>query len=326
MIWPTPNFWYEKPGLLARLLQPFSLLYGFFSKPLGRIAAPIKLPVPVICIGNVTAGGSGKTPVTADIAKKLQDLGAMPHIISHGYGGHLLGPVRVDPREHSVGQVGDEPLLLARIAPTWVAKKKIEGMEAAIQAGASILLLDDGLQNHTVAKDFSFLVIDGLRGLGNGMLLPAGPLRENLEAGLAKAGAVILIGEDRTGLRLFLQKDRPLLDATTCTFAVTGDLRGKLVYAFCGLGHAAKFYEGLRAAGAQVKGARDFPDHYMWSTYEMEQILAAAEALKALPVTTLKDSVRVPESFLPRILLCNVELHWRDEASLIRILKKLSSK
>src|ERR1043166_9620461 len=173
---PTPSFWYEKPGLLAWLLRPLAWLYGFFSKPLGQIAPPAKLPVPVICIGNVTAGGSGKTPVTAAIAKKLQALGTNPHIVSRGYGGHLLGPVRVDLKAHSVGQVGDEPLLLTRIAPTWVAKKKIEGMRAAIQAGASILLLDDGLQNRTMVKDFSFLVVDGLRGLGNGLLLPAGPV------------------------------------------------------------------------------------------------------------------------------------------------------
>lgn len=280
---------------------------------------PTKVSVPVICIGNVVVGGSGKTPVVADWAKRLKAQGKNPHIISRGYGGTLIGPVRVNPAQHAVGDVGDEPLMLAKTAPVWVAKDRVAGAKAAVEAGADILLLDDGLQNPALFKDTSFLVVDGGRGLGNGAVMPAGPLREAFADALTRVDGIIFIGDEQVPFLNLIPQSKPVLRAKAETVCATHELKNCDVFAFCGLGDAQKFFKGVQAMGARIKGTRSFPDHYVWSRAEVEDLLHKAESMKAIPVTTAKDAVRIPESLHPRLALCDVRLHWQDEAAVAAI-------
>lgn len=312
----APRFWFEPPSLLSRILSPASFIYHAVGAFLRSRITPYQSSVPVICVGNVVVGGSGKTPVVRTLIQHLKTLGFTPHIISRGYGGYLRGPVQVNPAIHTLGEVGDEPLLLSPIAPIWVAKDKVAGAKAAIAAGATVLILDDGLQNPSLHKDINFLVVDATRAFGNECVLPAGPLREPLSDALAKTTAIIWIGNGHDALRAQLVKQKPLLTATATTIGVTGELNGKNLFAFCGLGHANKFYDGLRASGANVLKTVDFPDHYVWSTYEIRKLLDEAKALNATPVTTAKDAVRIPQSLREEILICDVAIEFADTGAL----------
>ena len=200
---PTPEFWARR-GLISSLLQPLAWVYAQGAAARQHFARPWQAPVPVICVGNLVAGGAGKTPVALSLARRLQARGRPVHILSRGYGGSLAGPVAVDPVRHSAAEVGDEPLLLAAAARCWVARDRVAGAQTAIAAGAKLLLLDDGLQNPRLAKTLSLLVVDGGYGFGNRRVLPAGPLRERLAAGLARSSAVVLMGEDTAGIASLL--------------------------------------------------------------------------------------------------------------------------
>ncbi len=324
MSFPTPRFWFEQKGFIASMLHPFAVLYAAFGNYLRSRFTPQKMRVPVICVGNVVLGGSGKTPIVRLLAKRLQQQGFTPHIISRGYGGYLKGPVRVDATTHTIGEVGDEPLMLSHIAPVWVTKNKVAGAEAAIAAGATVLLLDDGLQNPTLHKDVSFLVVDATRGLGNGCVIPAGPLRETLHESLSKTTAVIWVasnnmgGNDETLKELSTQK--PVVMASAKTISQQ-DLNGQKVLAFCGLGNAQKFYDGVKTLGAEIVKTSDFPDHYVWSAYEIRALLDEAKTLNARAVTTAKDAVRIPQSLRDQIIICDVEISFSDETALDKQLR-----
>ncbi len=312
----APRFWFEPPSLLSRILTPAAFIYHAIGSFLRTRVTPYKASVPVICVGNVVVGGSGKTPVVRTLVGHLKTLGFTPHIISRGYGGYLSGPVQVDPALHTLGEVGDEPLLLSPIAPVWVAKDKVAGAKAAIAAGATVLILDDGLQNPSLHKDINFLVVDATRAFGNECVLPAGPLREPLSDALSKTTAIIWIGSGHDALRAQLAKQKPLLTAAATTVGITDELKGQNLFAFCGLGNTNKFYDGLRASGANVVKTTDFPDHYVWSTYEIRKLLDEAKALNATPVTTAKDAVRIPPSLRGSILICDVDIQFADSAGL----------
>lgn len=312
----APRFWFEPPSLYSALLTPVAFLYNWFGTFIRKQIIPQKMLVPVICVGNVVVGGSGKTPVVRTLLHYLQNMGLTPHIISRGYGGYLRGPVRVDPAIHTLGEVGDEPLMLAPHSPIWVAKDKVAGAKAAIAAGATVLILDDGLQNPSLHKDISFLVVDATRGFGNERVLPAGPLREPIAAALSKTTAIIWIGSGNDNLRNYLSKQKPFLTATASTIALNGDVSSGRFIAFCGLGNAQKFYDGLTAQRVNVIKTVDFPDHYAWSTFEIRKLLEEAETLNAKLVTTAKDAVRIPQSLRDQIIICDVELKFSDDAAL----------
>ena len=310
-----PAFW-QQDGLLPRLLAPAGTVVAALTA--RRVARPgWHAPVPVVCCGNAGVGGAGKTTVALDLAQRLLARGIAVHCLTRGYGGRSRGVLRVDPALHSAGFVGDEPLLLAAVAPTWVAADRGAGARAAVAAGAQALLMDDGLQNPTLVQDAALLVIDGAAGFGNGRVMPAGPLRESIAAAAARCRAAVLIGPDMARARAALPPDLPVLAAALEPGAA---LPGMRVLAFSGIARPSKFHETLRQAGATLVGCMDFPDHHRFSNSELEHVLARAAALGATPVTTPKDAVRLPEAFRSRVRVVGVSLHWDDPAALDRLL------
>ncbi|NEX46393.1 tetraacyldisaccharide 4'-kinase [Pseudotabrizicola algicola] len=313
-----PAFWMNPrtaPGLAARLLQPLGFAYG--AATARRVARTgYRASVPVICIGNLNVGGTGKTPATLALLMRVS--GAQ--VVSRGYGGALAGPVRVDPLRHSAAEVGDEPLLLAAFAPTWVAKDRAAGARAAEAAGAKLILLDDGFQNPSVHKDLSLIVVDAERGFGNGLCLPAGPLREPVAAGLARAHALLSIGDPAAQERF--QRDwghliaLPHLRGVLRPLKMGMDWQGQRVLAFAGIGHPEKFFATLRSQGAEIVRAVSLDDHQPLSDTLLRRLEAEADGLGAQLVTTEKDQVRLPASFRPKVLTLVVRLEVEDWSAL----------
>ncbi|MGI9433532.1 MAG: tetraacyldisaccharide 4'-kinase [Geminicoccaceae bacterium] len=289
----APDFW-QHDGLLARLLDPLGKIYGLIGKTRRRLANAEAAPIPVICIGNLTVGGAGKTPTAIAIADHLKAGGERPHLLTRGYGGRLGGPVLVDPDRHEAGDVGDEALLLAEVAPTWVSRDRVAGAAAAAAAGASLVIMDDGLQNPYLAHDLALVVVDGQQGFGNGRLMPAGPLRESVAPGLARVQGLIRIGPDQACIAGYLPSDLPVLEAELRPAANCPDLKGQRVLAFAGIGRPEKFYKTLRDLGANLVATSSFADHYPYKAADIERLLAQARQVDACCITTEKDYVKIP--------------------------------
>jgi tetraacyldisaccharide 4'-kinase len=316
---PTPEFWARR-GLLSSLLLPLAWAFAAGAAARQAWTRPFHAGVPVICIGNLVAGGAGKTPVALSLAARLTAHGHAVHILSRGYGGRLTGPVQVDFSRHGATAVGDEPLLLAETAPTWVARDRAAGAMAAIAVGASVLLLDDGLQNPRLAKTLSLLVVDGGSGFGNGRVLPAGPLRERLAGGLARADRIVLLGEDEAGVMRLLQGKTVLRARLAAENG--GDFAGKDVVAFAGIGRPAKFFATLAATGARLVARHGFPDHHPYREAELSRLLAEAKAAGAGLVTTAKDWVRLSPEWRAHAGVLRVAVAWDDAASLDAVLEQ----
>lgn len=274
--------------------------------------------MPVICVGNLVVGGAGKTPVTLSLARHLTAQGHAVHLLSRGYGGSLAGPIAVDSTRHNALRVGDEPLLLAEAASTWIARDRIAGAKAAIAAGAGILLLDDGFQNASLGKDLSLVVVDGGYGVGNGRVLPAGPLREPLGAGLDRADVVVFIGEDVTGVMSLLAGKTVLRARLVAEGA--NDLAGRAVVAFAGIGRPAKVFATLEEVGANLVARHAFPDHHPYREDQLRGLLAQAEAAQAVLVTTAKDAARLSEPWRERVRVLSVRVAWDNPAALTGLL------
>jgi tetraacyldisaccharide 4'-kinase len=317
---PTPEFWAHR-GLLSTVLAPAAWVYGMGGAARQRWTTPWRAPVPVICVGNLVVGGAGKTPVALSLAHLLRQRGRRVHILSRGYGGRSPGPLAVDPARHTADEVGDEPLLLAEVAPCWVARDRVAGARAAVAAGAELLLLDDGFQNPTLAKDLSLAVIDGAYGLGNGRLLPAGPLREPLARGLARADAIVLMGDDTAGVAAIIAS-KPLRRARLVP-ENPGELAGRSVVALAGIGRPEKFFATLEEAGARLIRTYAFPDHHRYREDELARPLAEAERAGAMVVTTSKDWVRLPREIRERVHVLRVTVAWDDVAALETMLGRV---
>ncbi|MEA1938780.1 MAG: tetraacyldisaccharide 4'-kinase, partial [Pseudomonadota bacterium] len=276
---------------------------------------PYRAPVPVICVGNLVSGGAGKTPVAMAIADILAEMGLKPAFLSKGFGGDLHGPVMVSQDEHDSRAVGDEPLLLAARHPCWVARDRVTGAQAAMKAGATALVMDDGFQNPALVKDMALIVVDGATGFGNGRLIPAGPLREPVQAGLARADAVIRIGDDIAGVCDTVGDGCPVLTARLVPDRDAAAFAGRKVYAFAGIGLPEKFHATLEEIGAKIVGWRPFPDHHRYTVRQIKSMVFEAGSLDAKLVTTAKDAVRLP--YPEEVGIVRVNLDW-DDASAIK--------
>ncbi len=318
----APEFWARPGGLASRLLEPLGWAHGAAGAARRALARPYHAAVPVLCVGNLVAGGAGKTPVALSLARLLAARGARPHILTRGYGGTVFGPTAVDPARHDAAQVGDEALLLAEAAPTWVARDRAAGARAAAAAGAGLIIMDDGFQNPGLHQDLALLVIDGAYGFGNGRIIPAGPLREPLARALARTAAVVLMGADEAAVAAQLGTT-PVLRANLVP--VAGTARGDAVVAFAGIGRPEKFFGTLAGVGCRIVARHAFPDHHRYDAAELARLAAAADAAGARLVTTAKDAVRLPPEWRARITILPVEVRWQDEAALAALLVRVET-
>jgi tetraacyldisaccharide 4'-kinase len=291
-----PAFWWRRAGLAASLLAPVGLVYGAIAA--RRMAAKGNAAgVPVLCVGNFTLGGAGKTPTVIALARMLADAGEHPFCLTRGYGGTLAGPKLVDPRNDLAGQVGDEALLLAHVAPTVVARDRVAGAAFARAQGASLIIMDDGLQNASLAKDFTLAVIDARRGVGNRCIFPAGPLRAPLAAQLTRADALLVVGEGHGAddvVMLARAHNLPVLHGRLAPdVSAVASLKGRRVLAFAGIGDPHKFFATAEAAGIAVAARRSFDDHYRYTAEDAGELIMDAEHSGLALLTTEKDRARM---------------------------------
>ena len=311
----TPRYW-QTHNIISFALSPIGALYALATSLRLKFKKPYNAEVPVICVGNISAGGVGKTPVSVAIAEILIEQGKHPFFISRGYGGKLSG-VLVDKAKHTAEDVGDEPLILASVAPCVVCHNRAKAAQIAVKNGADILIMDDGFQNPSLKKDVSFLVFNGEMGIGNGKIIPAGPLRETFKSGLKRANAVILIGEDKH--HLLSQIDKPVFHVSVKEEKPLHT--NSAVLAFAGIGYPQKFYDSLEKCGLTVANSYDFPDHHFYQKDELKKIIKKASK-KGLPIyTTSKDFVKIPPQMQSFFNVLHIKAEFEDKNTVLRFLK-----
>lgn len=312
----APAFWWKKPDWRALMLSPLSTLYGAIARRRLLRATPPKMPVPVLCIGNFTVGGAGKTPTAIALAHAAQARGLKPGIVSRGYGGGFSGVHRVDPVHDSAMLTGDEPLLLARHAPVAVAIDRAAAANLLIGEGCDFLIMDDGFQSARLHIDYALLVVDSSRGIGNGRVIPAGPLRAPLADQLGKADALLKIGTGSGADQVVehaAKIGKPVY-ASKLAPSSTARISGKRFLAFAGIGNPEKFFASLREMGGIPSLTRSFSDHHPYSAEEIAELLQTAQAADLGLVTTAKDQIRlatapgISQQFLEKLSVVDVEL------------------
>lgn len=322
-----PHFWSagldpssrEAAPLTRALLTPLTWLYLWgFNRKLAN-AVPERVSAKVICVGNLTAGGAGKTPVAEAIRERIAARGLRAATLSRGHGGRAPGPLKVDPSAQTFRDVGDEPLLLAATGEAWIGRDRVAAAKAMVSAGVQAILMDDGHQNPSLAKDFTFIVIDASAPFGNGHVLPKGPLREPVASGLARADAVILMGEGPVPAKV-AASGKPVLRAHLK--ATDAAPSGPLV-AFAGIGRPQKFFDSLKAAGADVKDEVPFADHHPYTGGDLSLLKDLAARDSARLITTSKDHVRLPAEMRATTLVFPVKAEFEDEAALDALLASL---
>lgn len=313
----APSFWYHPhKNIAARCLSPFTLIPHFLSR-YRSFSTPKKVSVPVFCCGNVTVGGTGKTPIAIDLAKRLQELNKVPHFLTRGYKGKEKEEAQlICPGCHTAEDVGDESLLLAKIAPTWRGKNRYLTAQKAIHHGADCLIMDDGLQNTTLHKDFSFLIIDGETGFGNNMLLPAGPLREKPQNIYPDIHAVIIMGSDKQRISQSLPKNLPILNASYIPNLDIQFLQTKQIIAFAGISRPKKFFQMLYDYGLSLSRCIPYPDHHLYRQKDLKYLTSLSETSGTILVTTSKDAVKLPQYLLRNIYIVDVNIFYDNPSQI----------
>lgn len=320
----APAFW-QRPGGLAALLAPASLLWSAAGRLRRALTTPYQPSVPLIAVGNPVAGGAGKTPVVLALAVELARMGRSVGLLSRGHGGQERGPLQVDPDRHTAAEVGDEPLLLARAAPTVIARDRAAGARTLEALGIDVIVMDDGLQNPAIRPSTALLVVDGGFGFGNGRVMPAGPLREPLADALARVDAVVVVGADTTGVAEPLVGTRPIHHARLEPVPGTERLAGRRLLAFAGIGRPAKFFDTLQELGATLVDGVAFADHHRFTELEIMALVDRAQALDATPITTEKDAVRLPPGARAMVETLPVALVWRDPVPITAWLERVTA-
>ncbi len=325
----APEFWWRKAGARAALLYPVSAIYGAIAKR-RMTRSGYRAKIPVICIGNPTLGGAGKTPAAITIGGALKREGKKVFFLTRGYGGSETGPLLVDLAKHDATAIGDEAPLLAAIAPTIVARERVAGAKFAEASGAEFLIMDDGFQNPSLEKNFSMLIVDGTKGIGNGLVFPAGPLRAPLDAQLTRAQAMLIVGSGEAGekaARLAKESGMQVFRAKLVADPVSAaEIKNKRVLAFAGIGAPEKFFRSLEMAGAIVEASRSFGDHHRYNETEAAVLLAQAKAGGLDLVTTEKDLARMKgdarlAALHTRSKVLRVQLALDDESGLIAAIR-----
>lgn len=319
----TPEFWHIDCAA-ARCFTPLSWVYNAVGKLRRNLAKPYDCGVPVICVGNVVAGGAGKTPVCLSLADYFKRGGQSPAFLGYGYGGLYGGPLVVDPHQHQAIHVGDEALLLTRHAVTIIGEDRASAARLAVSEGADIIIMDDGFQNPYLRKNLSLLVIDGEYGVGNGRMIPAGPLREKFEEAANRADAVVLYGDDKHGLFARVPANKPILRARLRADAAQIEkLRSKKLLAFAGIGRPQKFFDMLVQLGLNVTSTHAFPDHHYYNSSEIVLLCKKAAENGAVVVTTAKDLVRLEWPLREEVMAIHVAVEWAEPQLLDTVLRPL---
>lgn len=318
----TPEFWHiDCPA--ARCFTPLSWLYAGLGKMRRDFAKTYKASVPVICVGNVVAGGAGKTPICLSLGEFFKKQNKTPVFLSYGYGGIYGGPLVVDPHAHQAIHVGDEALLLTRTGITVIGEDRVAASKLAVSEGADVIVMDDGFQNPYLHKDLSLLVVDGEYGVGNGRIIPAGPLREKFDHAVDRADTIVLYGQDKHHLFARIPSSKPILQARMVPDARQIEkLKGRKIMAFAGIGRPQKFYHMLRDYGLNVIETHDFPDHHYFNSSEIVLLIKEAERQGAHLVTTAKDLVRIEQNLQENIEPIHVRVEWSDPGQLEKLLSR----
>ncbi len=329
MILRAPKFWFrnkDERNIPSFLLIPFSKLWEFLTERRILSGSWEKAPVPVLCVGNIVIGGSGKTPVTQALQRLLIDMGFKPHVVSRGYKGKLKGPIYVSDH-HTFSDVGDEPILLSKNGPVLIAKSRKLGIYKAWENGADFVLLDDGFQNTSVAKDLSLVVVDSKILFGNERIIPSGPLRESISSGLSRADAIVLVDHDKRITskepEFKFPANLPIIKAVIKPDTKLAAWVGQKVIAFSGIAHPEKFLATLSSLGCDIISTYDFSDHYPYKPYQIEKLKNFAKSLKAKLVTTEKDFVRIPSSHKVNIDSLPVKIEFENKKELQNLIHQI---
>ena len=319
----APKFWYQKKDtIFSQVLYPFSLLFRLGTKIRNLISHTHKSSLPIICIGNIVIGGAGKTPVALKIGKMLTEAGYKPHFISKGYAGIIKSNTLVEPW-HSPKSVGDEPLLLSEIAPTWIGINRNNSIKLARNKGGDCIIMDDGFQNPTIHKDYSIIVINSSQEFGNRRVIPAGPLRESIKRGMSRTNLVVIIGERNKNLEKLIPSHIPII---TSQFNINNEnkiFKGQKITAFAGIAYPEKFFESLKKQGAKIVKEITYPDHHIFDENDLLNLAEIANITQSILVSTQKDFVRIPKSYRSLVNTLEGEIVFDNEDLVKEILSNV---